>query len=186
MSTKSAGRYWDINESHLELIKKMLGNVSYPLTDESQMLKVAKYLDDNNSNLGNSLDYPTSLYVMHTVLVPEVGPAPTLAGELVRAINKLTYRFLNDGDVPGSSEIEGTVNYLKAWDEYSYYVSDFSHLHYSENPAAIIEEAELEGYDDSDYEDCVIDLLVEFAIAFLIHSPHIADKNKTDSTTYEE
>ena len=174
---KPAGRYWNINENQLLTVKRMLGkNVSYPLTDEQLILDVAYFLDDeNNADLGNNLDYPTSLYIMHSVLVPHMGSAPTVAGQLVRAINCLAYRFLNDGDVPGSDEIAGAVDYLEEWTEYSYYVSDFSHLHYSECPARIIEEAKHERYYGADYEDCVLDLLVEFALAFLKYSPHVAE-----------
>ena len=32
-------------------------------------------------------------------LVPDMGKAESLAGELVRAINRIGYRFCNDGDM---------------------------------------------------------------------------------------
>lgn len=36
--------------------------------------------------------------VLTEKLVPEEGPADTLEGELIRAINKIGYRYYNDGD----------------------------------------------------------------------------------------
>lgn len=41
---------------------------------------------------------------MHTLfkqLVPRMGKADTVAGEIVRAYNRLEYRFFNDGDMVG-------------------------------------------------------------------------------------
>ena len=34
-------------------------------------------------------------------LVPDCGPADTVGGEIVRAANRLVYRYLNDGDMVG-------------------------------------------------------------------------------------
>lgn len=37
-------------------------------------------------------------HVLFSKLVPEQGPAPTVEGELLRAMNRLVYRYFNDGD----------------------------------------------------------------------------------------
>jgi len=36
--------------------------------------------------------------VLFDCLVPDEGPAPTVEGEMLRAINRIYYRFNNDGD----------------------------------------------------------------------------------------
>ena len=43
-------------------------------------------------------------------LVPNIGKADTVAGEIVRAINRITYRYYNDGDQIGIGYGKQTCN----------------------------------------------------------------------------
>ena len=43
-------------------------------------------------------------------LVPDMGKAESLAGELVRAINRIGYRFYNDGDMVNIAYVNETCN----------------------------------------------------------------------------
>lgn len=47
---------------------------------------------------------------LHDELVPEAGKADTVAGEMVRAISRIGYRFYNDGDQVGSGYGNETCN----------------------------------------------------------------------------
>ena len=79
-------------------------------------------------------------------LVPDVGPAPTVAGEIIRAAGKIGYRWYNDGDIIGvdygnvtcnaparylasqSDEISQAIN--ACWGDYEdSYEKDLSHLY---------------------------------------------------------
>lgn len=43
-------------------------------------------------------------------LVPASGPAKTLGGEIIRALNRIKYRHWNDGDIAGQGYGKETVN----------------------------------------------------------------------------
>jgi len=42
--------------------------------------------------------------------VPEMGAANTVGGEIVRAVNRIIYRWWNDGDIPGRGYGNETCN----------------------------------------------------------------------------
>ena len=52
-------------------------------------------------------------------MVPDSGEAATVAGELIRAVERIRYRWQNDGDICGEGYGNETVNpsvrYLRAW-----------------------------------------------------------------------
>lgn len=92
---------------------------------------------------------------LHDELVPNEGNAKTIAGEIVRAISRLVYRFYNDGDIVGidygNETCNGSARYLESKfdeldDKISYNVSqlwDSSHINeiqYEEKLAIIVEQ----------------------------------------------
>lgn len=58
------------------------------------------------------LDYSPSKYIEQKsdTLVPSTGKADTVAGEIVRAFDRITYRYYNDGDVVDTGYGIITVN----------------------------------------------------------------------------
>lgn len=70
----------------------------------------------NDDKLYNLFD---KLYNLFEELVPSEGRAGTVAGELVRSVNRINYRYFNDGDLIGEGYGKQTVNpparFLKKW-----------------------------------------------------------------------
>lgn len=59
---------------------------------------------------GADFDYEKVNEELFEELVPASGNAPTLAGEILRAVNRIEYRYWNDGDIAGIGYGRETVN----------------------------------------------------------------------------
>lgn len=58
------------------------------------------------------------LNMLFLELVPGEGKADTVAGEMVRAVERIVYRYFNDGDLPGvmyGESVNSSVRYLNNW-----------------------------------------------------------------------
>lgn len=69
--------------------------------------------DERVSSVASELYYKTplgKLDKLYDELVPDQGKADTIAGELVRAMSRLNYRFYNDGDRVGQGYGKETCN----------------------------------------------------------------------------
>lgn len=55
-----------------------------------------RYFTEINENDSKKIDF--ELHRLFEDLVPDSGQADTIEGEMVRAINRLLYRYFNDGD----------------------------------------------------------------------------------------
>ena len=73
-----------------------LGKENARIAKENARIKGQKVLDEIRSIEEYEDD---SILVMFHELVPDVGKADTVAGEVVRAMNHILYRFDNDGDL---------------------------------------------------------------------------------------
>jgi len=103
---------------------------------------------------------------MFKELVPFSGKSSTVAGEILRAVARINYRFYNDGDKIGigcgSETCNAPARYL------NYYFFDFRHL---------IEEM-WENYSDDDYEKLLKDLVIT-AVNYLEEYPELTIKENT-------
>jgi hypothetical protein len=59
--------------------------------------------------------YQSVLTVLHDELVPSVGKAETVHGEIVRAINNLFYEYCNNGNCNAAEEISETCDSCGGW-----------------------------------------------------------------------
>lgn len=85
---------------------------------------------------------------MFKELVPFSGKSSTVAGEILRAVARINYRFYNDGDKIGIGYGSETCNAPARYLNYHFF--DFRHL---------IEEM-WENYSDDDYEKLLKDLVI--------------------------
>lgn len=103
-------------------------------------------------------------------LVPASGMANTVAGEIIRAMDRLIYRYYNDGDRPydgyGNETCNGSFRYLR--DVLGQDMPDFEDAKYKS---------------DDEYEE-LLDELATNVKEFLEARPELLDKeNITDSRT---
>lgn len=92
------------------------------------------------------------------------GEGETKASQVVTAINKLVYKWYNDGDVfDNTAHLDGWANDL----------SSYANWLYKHTPAKYILNAIYDCYNDSDYED----LLKELADR-LLNEEYLAEQNK--------
>lgn len=96
-------------------------------------------------------------------LVPAQGPAATKAGEALRAMSKLYYRWYNDGD-----KIERSMN---EWDTHQSAARAFNYLHQFRDAASgfstqNLMENLLDAYTEEQYEEALeemADVIIEWA-----------------------
>lgn len=97
--------------------------------------------------------------------VPDCGAAATVGGEIVRAMDRLIYRFFNDGDMVGEAYGNETCN-----SSYRYlcrFIKNFPSLH--------------GGYSDEKYEDLLLDGQI-LAYETLTNNPSLFERpNHEDS-----
>lgn len=109
-------------------------------------------------------------------LVPESGAADTVAGELVRAVNRIVYRNWNDGDHIGVGYGNETCNPAAR------YIMD----NFSDSILAVIVRG-MWGLEDDDAYDKAVDLLVENEVSFLEDHPELMEKeNGYDMLDFDE
>lgn len=110
-------------------------------------------------------------------LVPAVGKADTVAGELVRAMGRLLYRFYNDGDKVNSGYGQETCN-----SSFRYLNMKLSEKDGGETAAYAIEElGEGDNLSDGEYEDRLNDGLDE-VVRYLDSNPNLqTEVNEEDS-----
>lgn len=80
-------------------------NENLNITEQTEIEKLKKLI--NNTEEWNAEEINNQLYDM---LVPDNGKADTKAGEILRAVNRIAYRFWNDGDLAGQGYGNETVN----------------------------------------------------------------------------
>lgn len=129
-------------------------------------------------------------------LVPMENQAPTFGGEILRAINRIAYRWFNDGDKAGDGYGRETVNpavrYLRAkLDTFSYRKSTFSQI-VNDFFMLVLDDF----VSDAGYQE-MIDSLVDEGLRFIVDNElweepnnedmfEYADRNDTDVSGYEE
>lgn len=69
-----------------------------------------QFVNEISDNLKETYTRNTELQELFDKYVPATGKADTVGGELLRAINKLLYRYYNDGDVVGLDYGNETCN----------------------------------------------------------------------------
>lgn len=108
------------------------------------------------------------------VLVPASGAADTQAGELIRAIERLRYRYYNDGDYFYKGYGLETAGSSAAW--------LFDQDSKLESYIDTLADKELK---DSDYED-TLDLMAEYILKYLNEHPeYFGDAPTSDSRDYD-
>jgi hypothetical protein len=113
--------------------------------------------------------------VLFDALVPSRGKADTVAGELIRAVSRITYRDYNDGDKffagYGLETCGGSAQYL--YD-----------MGFSRQIDSILDD--VYGYiDDDAYTEAVTNLAIEVSNHILDNPELIAELNETDSRDYD-
>lgn len=103
------------------------------------------------------------IVAMFDELVPAQGPAETVAGEIVRAANRLVYRALNDGDVfwedYGIETVGPIYEYFTGLAEY-----EFEHDELYSKLITVLDAMALTHYEDNEellqnFIDAVVDLI---------------------------
>lgn len=127
--------------------------------------------------MSNYLDLIPSKFMEQKsdTLVPPSGKADTVAGEIVRAFDRITYRYYNDGDVLDEGEGISTVN------------SSFRYL-YSTVPGVADLRANFRFSSEDDYEKFLYDLQTVLQ-SYLQEHPELEETpNEDDSriTSSEE
>ena len=72
--------------------------------------QLQKFINPLTDKLNEAYTPNTELEELFDKYVPAQGKADTVGGELIRAINKLLYRYYNDGDVVGMDYGNETCN----------------------------------------------------------------------------
>ena len=115
-------------------------------------------------------EYGEKLADLFDELVPASGPAETVAGELVRAVNRIIYRYFNDGDIIDVGYGKETCN---APARYISEIADGSALDYALYSAKAL-------HDDWLYEKALY-RLAEETVKYIEENPQLKqEKNETD------
>ena len=115
-------------------------------------------------------------HALYAELVPDEGAAYKVAGELLRAVNKIGYRFWNDGDQIGIGYGKQTCNAAAR-----YILEEFG----GTEMAKVVES--IWGlYNEKLYESGV-EMLVEAAVNYIDEHPELREEeNKYDMLDYTE
>lgn len=141
----------------------------YESLEDEQMFgrskKALEIIDAMDSNI-------EILEALHDEFVPDSGTADTVGGEIVRAINRIVYRWNNDGDEIG-------------WD-YGIETVNSSYQYLIENNIIVdnYKESDFDGFymNDRDKYDAFLDKLMKQIIDTLYNRPELFDeKNEDDS-----
>lgn len=84
-------------------------NINEKFVNEISFLNNA---DENGCDLIDPKELDKGIDIWNkffNILVPESGPAKTIAGEIIRAYNRVIYRAINDGDIVGNFQDDGSV-----------------------------------------------------------------------------
>ena len=107
-------------------------------------------------------------------LVPSAGPAETKAGELVRAVSRIGYRFYNDGDKIGVGYGNETCNSAARFITTVYDGEDF---------AATV--AGMWGLTSDRFYEAGLYLLVEQVVKFLEAHPELKEQENEDDFPFD-
>ena len=116
--------------------------------------------------------YEKELSALFEELVPPMGKCESKAGELVRAVNRIIYRFFNDGDHIGVGYGKETCNPA----------ARFLHCEGSENLQKVIEY--LWGERDEDEYEALLDDLGAAVIEMLEEHPELRNEPTKDMFDY--
>lgn len=103
------------------------------------------YGKDKKLNESVDWDYYNKFDALNKLYLPDEGEGDTMASQIVTAINKLVYKWYNDGDVyDNTHHLEGWGNDLSSYANWLY--------NHAEGTRTILNSI-FDVYDDSDYED---------------------------------
>lgn len=89
--------WYQVDQYQISLLKSAKeGKVPQDTDSEDKKIQQLKENTKLNEFLGDELEQRND--VLFKKLVPTSGPADTLEGEMLRAMNRLVYRYYNDGD----------------------------------------------------------------------------------------
>lgn len=115
-------------------------------------------------------------------LMPIKGNADTLHGEIVRALNKIAYRYYNDGDLTYDAKDEG--NYVV---EAMVFLCDSPQIpsHVSKKAFSLFREAKDRRYNDKLYEKFLLKLCTLF-VDYMKHSENEAAEDEMFDYDYDD
>ncbi len=138
--------------------------------------KYAGLLDDVANALNTMEDKTDVLYVLGDALVPPQGKADTVAGEIVRAMMKVVYRYYNDGDYYfmgyGLETAAPAIAYLE--NRYEDIISDVDTI--AKKYTDYLDDKELE----KSYENFLNDMIVAIVEDIQEHPELLAEPNEDD------
>jgi hypothetical protein len=138
--------------------------------------KYAWLLDDAAHTLDTVEDKTVALDVLHDALVPPQGKADTVAGEIVRAMMKVAYRYFNDGDYYfmgyGLETAAPAIAYLE--NRYEDIISDTDSI--AKEYADSLDDKELE----QSYENFLNDMIVAIIEDIQSHPELLTEPNDDD------
>lgn len=128
-------------------------------------------------------------------LIPATGKADTIGGELLRAIERMIYRYYNDGDIV--SQGYGIETCLSSYWYLEDTLNKLGVIHVEQNNlgttlwskpecdpmAATLEEMEYDYSENDKYKDALYHLL-EVVVNFINTDPRAKEANNDDSRTY--
>ena len=138
--------------------------------------KYAGLLDDVANTLSTAEDKTDALYVLGDALVPPQGKCDTVAGEIVRAMMKVVYRYYNDGDYYfmgyGLETAAPAIAYLE--NRYEDIISDADTI--AKKYTDYLDDKELE----KSYENFLNDMIVAIVEDIQSHPELLTEPNDDD------
>lgn len=181
---KDASKY-DYNISYDQIVKDTRRKYDAEQSEKAQaaekqrMIELGKgqYNEVKQAVQGQDLKSDDVLTKLHEILVPSNGKAESTAGELIRALMRLQYRWYNDGDYFFKGYGLQTAGPSAA------YIADTV-----KGDASVLIQTTAENgheylYDDDDYEQFLYDLQVN-VINYILNNPYLFGENSVDSRDY--
>lgn len=181
---KDASKY-DYNTSYDQIVKDTRRKYDAEQSEKAQaaekqrMIELGKgqYNEVKQAVQGQDLKSDDVLTKLHDILVPSSGKAESTAGELIRALMRLQYRWLNDGDY----FFKGYG--LKTAGPSAAYIADTA-----KGQASVLIQTTTENgheylYDDDEYEQFLVNLQVD-VINYILDNPYLFGETSVDSRDY--